>query len=255
MRWMEIPPFPVPITITNIEHLMRTRLSQEVVRFPAQACRLVSYMAQPNDGEERQRLLNTVMGWSEAPKGIPLKRGQTQVDWARVADVLNVHHDMTEGGHQQHRAGASIGKAKTVISKTRRAHGRSEASQSESWARYKDVAHLATAAVIVAADAREKMKVKPFGPSALPALQLLQPFVISMMLPDLVLSLGLYLQDYGLRQVPYAREEPLLDPETLWRIPGDINLTPIPPPIRKIDKKGRAALRDRRAGNRGKRRS
>lgn len=197
MRWMDIPPFPEPITITDVDHLMRTRLSQQVVQFPAQACRLISYMAQPNDGEERQRLLNTLLGWSEAPEGVPLKLRQAQVDWGRVADVLNVHHDMTEGGYQEHRAGASIGKAKTVISKTRRTHGRSEASQSESWTRFKDVAHIATAAVIVAADARERMKVKPFGPSALPALQLLQPFVISMMLPELVLSLGLYLQDYG----------------------------------------------------------
>jgi hypothetical protein len=98
------------------------------------------------------------------------------------------------------------------------------------------------------------MKIKSFGPLALPALQLLQPFVISMMLPELVLSLGLYLQDYGLRQIPYGREEPLLDPKSLWRIPSDVNVSPIPPPVRNIDEKGRAALRDRRAGNRGKRR-
>jgi hypothetical protein len=99
------------------------------------------------------------------------------------------------------------------------------------------------------------MKTKSFGSLALPALQLLQPFVISMMLPELVLSLGLYWQDYGLRQVPYGREEPLLDPESVWRIPSNINLTPLPPPPRNIDEKGRAALRERRAGNRGKRRS
>jgi hypothetical protein len=149
---MDIPPFPEPITITDIDHLMRTRLSQQVVQFPAQACRLVSYMAQPNDGEERQRLLNTVLGWSEAPDAIPLKLGKAQVDWGRVADIFHIHHDMTQGGHQERRGGASIGKAKAVVSKTRRTRGGSEASQSESWASYKDVAHLAAAAVIVAAE-------------------------------------------------------------------------------------------------------
>ncbi len=255
MRWMDIPPFPESVAITDIEHLMRTRLSQQLVQRPAQACRLVAYMAQPNDDEERQRLLHTVMGWSEAPESTPLKLGQTQVDWGRVADIFNVHHDLTEGGHQKRRGGASVGKAKTVVLKTRRTRGRSEASQSESWASYKDVAHLASAAVIVAADARERLKIKAFGPLALPDLEFLQPFVISMMLPELVLSLGLYLQNYGLGQIAYGREEPLLDPESLWRIPGDINVTPIPPPIRNIDEKGRAALRDRRAGNRGKGRS
>jgi hypothetical protein len=254
MRWMDIPPFAESIAITDLDHLMRTRLSLPVVHFPAQASRLVAYMTQPNDEMERERLLQTVAGWSDAPKNIPLKLGQTQVDWARVADVLNVHHDLSAGRHHEHRGGASVGKAKAIISKTRRAGGRSEASQSESWASFKDVAHLVTAAVIAAADARERMKIKSFGPLALPALQLLQPFVISMMLPEVVLSLGLYLQDYGLRQIPYGREEPLLDPESLWRIPSDINVTPIPPPIRNIDEKARAVLRARRAGNRGKRR-
>jgi hypothetical protein len=249
---MDIPPFSSLIGIKDFEQLMRVRLSQQVFPFREQACRLVSYMVYPNDVEERSRLLETARNWPNVTDTGPLDFGQVQVGWGRVADIFNVHHDLTEGGHQKRRGGASIGKAKAVISKTRLTRGRSEAIQSESWARYKDVAHLAAAAVFVSGDAQERMKRKPFGEFALPALQLLQPFVLTMLLPDLVLAAGFYLQDYGLRQVPHSRDEPMLDPESLWRIPEGINISPVPPPIRGFDEAGRAALRERRAGNRGK---
>jgi hypothetical protein len=251
---MEILPFPEPITITDIEHLMRTRLAQQMMVFPAQGARLLGYMVHPNDGGARGRLIQTVNGWSEKSGYAPLDLHQAQIHWGRIADVFNIQHDMHAMGGQERRGGASIGKAKTVVANTQRHRGGSEANLATSWSMYKDVAHVVAAAVIVSAEVRERIKVRPFGPSALPALQM-QPSVLAIMLPELVLSLGLYLQDYGLRQIPYAREEPMLDGETLWRIPGDMNVTPIPPPIRNIDEKGRAALRERRAGNRGKRHS
>jgi hypothetical protein len=43
-----------------------------------------------------------------------------------------------------------------------------------------------------------------------------------------------------------------LDPETLWRIPPDINVAPLPPPARKIRSQDKVILNDRRAGNRGR---
>ena len=73
-----------------------------------------------------------------------------------------------------------------------------------------------------------------------------------MLLPDFVLAVGLFLQTYGLANVPQTREEPMLDPETLWRIGPDMNVAPIAPPVRKIDRHGIAVLNARRAGNRGK---
>jgi hypothetical protein len=44
----------------------------------------------------------------------------------------------------------------------------------------------------------------------------------------------------------------MLDPKTLWRIMPDVNVVPVPPPVRKINRKGIAVLNARRAGNRGK---
>jgi hypothetical protein len=44
----------------------------------------------------------------------------------------------------------------------------------------------------------------------------------------------------------------MFDPESLWRIPTDVNLTALEPPVRKITKTDRAVLKGRRAGNRGK---
>jgi hypothetical protein len=73
-----------------------------------------------------------------------------------------------------------------------------------------------------------------------------------MMMPDFVISLGLSLQAYGSSSIPQSREEPMLDPETLWRIPADMKVVAVPPPVREINKQGIAILNARRAGNRGK---
>ena len=42
------------------------------------------------------------------------------------------------------------------------------------------------------------------------------------------------------------------DPETLWRIPADINVAPLKPPVRTVPRKTIAILNARRAGNRGR---
>ena len=49
-----------------------------------------------------------------------------------------------------------------------------------------------------------------------------------------------------------VRTEPALDPDTLWRIPADINVVPFPPPIRKLRPQDIVVLNNRRAGNRGR---
>ena len=72
-----------------------------------------------------------------------------------------------------------------------------------------------------------------------------------MLLPELVLSVAMSIENYGLGFMPNGRKEPLFDPETLWRIPSDVNLDPIDPPTRKITKTDLAVLNARRAGNRG----
>lgn len=61
-------------------------------------------------------------------------------------------------------------------------------------------------------------------------------------------------QDYGLEQVSRGRTEPLFNPETVWPIPSDINVSPLPLPERNVTTEDIAVLNARRAGNRGTRR-
>jgi len=49
-----------------------------------------------------------------------------------------------------------------------------------------------------------------------------------------------------------APEEPARAPKRLWRIRPDVNVVPVPPPVRKSNSKGTAVLNARRAGNAGK---
>jgi hypothetical protein len=72
------------------------------------------------------------------------------------------------------------------------------------------------------------------------------------MMPDFVLALGLSLQEYGLNSIPHSRNEPMLDPETLWGISPEMNVVAVPPPVRKVGGEAIAILNARRAGNRGK---
>jgi hypothetical protein len=75
---------------------------------------------------------------------------------------------------------------------------------------------------------------------------------MTLLMPDLVIAAALSFERLGLSHVPHALGEPNLDPETLWRIPPDINVVPIPPPVRKIRPQDLVVLNERRAGNRGK---
>jgi hypothetical protein len=75
---------------------------------------------------------------------------------------------------------------------------------------------------------------------------------MAMLLPDLVLAVGQEFERLGLSVIPHARTEPTLDPDTVWRIPPDINVAPVPPPVRSIRPQELVLLNKRRAGNRGK---
>jgi hypothetical protein len=89
------------------------------------------------------------------------------------------------------------------------------------------------------------------GPLGLSVNQII-PFQMGMLMPDLVLAVALEFERHGLSVVPHARTKPALDPETLWRIPPDINVVPFPVPIRKMRAQDLKVLDNRRAGNRGK---
>jgi hypothetical protein len=249
MRFMSIPAFERPIEILDFDFLIRSRLNQAIVIWPEQAIALVGYMGWPNDPAGRAASVAILRRWAEGSRAIPPRLRQIQTDWARVADNFGLHLDMTEGGHQERRGGPSIGKTIAIAAGSIRAKGAHQANLWRAWAEYKDVAHLVTAATIICDDARQRAKVKPFGGFELD----LPPFTIAMMMPDFVLALALSLQEYGLNSISQSREEPMLDRETVWRIPSDVNVVAVPPPVRKIDSQSIAILNARRAGNRGKR--
>jgi hypothetical protein len=251
MRFMDIPRFGRKIEIPDIDFVVRSRLGQATVIWPEQAFSLVGYMGWPNDPDARAASVRILRAWSEGSKSVPARLRQIQTDWARVADIFHLHCDLNEGSHQTRRGGASIEKAIELVAAQSKGIGTGKANLWNTWKTYKDVAHLVTAATIITADAHERARVKPFGEFGL-APEQLQPLKIAMLLPDFVLAVGLSLQSYGLANVPQTREEPMLDPETLWRIGPDINVAPIAPPVRKIGRHGIDVLNARRAGNRGK---
>ena len=256
MRAMEIPPFPRTIEIGNLENFIRTRLSQTVVVWPVQAIALVGYMCWPNDPAARGEVITMLKNWPDEVDraSVPRRLHRIQHEWLRVADIFNVYWDLVAGQHQARRGGASIGKAITLVAANTKSRGTSEASLWHFWETYKDVAHLVTAAVVICAHARNTRRDEPFGLSE----NQFSPFQMTMLMPDLVLCVALEFQRLGLSSASDASTEPMsdaeakLDPETLWRIPLDINVVPIPPPTRKIRAEDIAVLNARRAGNRGR---
>ena len=68
-----------------------------------------------------------------------------------------------------------------------------------------------------------------------------------MLAPEAVLAIGKSLQQYGLDVEVYGREDPLLDPNTLWRIPDWVNVETLPSPPRKLTTSDIHVLNARRA--------
>lgn len=251
MRVMEIPPFPRRLENPDLENLFEARLSQAIVLWPEQAISLVGCMGWPNDVAARDEGLRILRSWPEDSKTVPARLRRIQYEWLRVADIFHTYRDLMDGKHQKRRGGPSIGKAITLVEANAESRGTGAASLWLLWDRYKDVAHLVTSATVICAEARTRAGNEPFGPFGLSVDQF-GPFQMAMLMPDLVLAVGLEFEQRGLSHIPHARSEPALDPETLWRIPQDINVAPLSPPARKIRSQDLAILHERRAGNRGR---
>jgi hypothetical protein len=252
MRTMEIAPFPGErIQISDLESFIKPRLLGEMVIWPDQALPLVGYMAWPNDANARKRWVDAHRPPIDHPAigALARKLKIMQQHWTRVADIVHLHYDLTQGRHQERRGGASVGKAISLIAAKAESKGTGTAKLWENWTTYKDVAHLVTAAVLVSAEAQTRHRKAPYGLK----LHQLQPYRIAMLLPELVISIAMTIETYGLKCVAVGRTEPLFDPESLWRVPPDINLPPLEPPTRRITKTDQAVLNARRAGNRGRR--
>jgi hypothetical protein len=211
-------------------------------------------MCYPNNADARALLIGMLRSWQSGSGDQPSLRrklGRIQHDWLRTADAFHLLSDLIGGKHQARRGGPSIGKAITLAKSVAKSRGTGGATLWKMWSTYKDAAHLVTAATLVSAQARIMADHKPFGPFGLNSDQIGQ-FTMTMLMPDLVSAVALSFERLGLSFVPHGLEEPTLDPESLWRIPPDINVVPIPPPVRKIRLEDRVVLNKRQAGNRGK---
>jgi len=192
---MEIRPFPGSKTsITDLKFLIKERLTRDLVLRPVQAVALVGYMAWPNDPVMRQRWLTAYQHGdqstiNELSRGLKL----TQQHWARVADIVHLHYDLAHGEHEKRRGGPSVGKAISLIAGNAEAKGTGTAKLWEIWKTYKDVAHLVTAAVLVAAEAQTRHRTAPYGLK----LHQLQPYRMAMLLPELVISVAMSIEDHG----------------------------------------------------------
>jgi hypothetical protein len=250
MRTMQIRPFPgSKIQITDLGFLIKERLIHDRVLWPDQALPLVGYMAWPNDSALRQRWLeahrrNDQSTIKELTPGLKI----IQQHWARIADIVHLHMDLAHGGHQRRRGGPSLAKSISLIAAKAKSKGTGTAKLWEIWKAYKDVAHLVTAAVMVAAEAQTRHRKAPHGLR----LHQLQPYRMAMLLPELVLAVAMSIEEYGLGQVAHGQIEPMFDPKSVWCVPADVNLAPVAPPARALTEKDLAVLKDRRAGNRGK---
>jgi hypothetical protein len=166
MRQMEIPPFRDEITISDLENLYKHRLSQSVALWPNQAIPLLGYMCWPNNPAERDELMLALRNWANGSQLVPPRLGRIQHEWLRIADILHEHYDLHHGQHQQRRGGPSLGKAITLVAATARSRVTRPANLWKLWEKYKDVAHLVTAAALVCADVRTRLgngQIGPFG--------------------------------------------------------------------------------------------
>jgi hypothetical protein len=253
MRAMEIRSFPRQIHILDLENFFSTRLSSTIVMWPDQAISLLGYMCHPNDNPAREKLMGTIRSWHD-PSGsgrppVPEKLGRIQADWLKVADIFHHYCDLIEGGHQERRGGPSIGKAITLVAANAKSWGTKEANLWKLWGVYKDVAHLVTSAALICAEVRNRLRNLPPDPAGLGPTQFV-PFQMTLLMPDLILAVAKEFEAYGLG-VSEGRLEPAFDSDTVWRLPADINIVPLPPPIRKLRPQDKVVLNNRRAGNRG----
>ena len=251
VRVMEIQPFERTVVIDDLESFVVRRLHQPLPWRANQGAALVSYMLEPNDAPARALREATLGLWCTHNVTPPTRLPRVQLEWLLVADVFNLHVDLTAGEHQERRGGPSVGKAVHVANALIERRGASAANLWRAWGMYKDVAHVVTAAAMVTALAQDLAKNEKIDCQKFPEHQI-QPFQMTMYIPDLVLGLALTLESYGLTQIPVSREHPMLDPETLWRIPKHINAEPVAPWVREVTGTAIAALNERRAGNRGK---
>lgn len=130
MRTMNIPPFPKPVEISDFESLTNARLSDKF-SLSEQAAALVECMLYPVSEATRASFGSTLRSIPD-PLRLNLKgMSRIQNRWLRATDVFHIYYDMTIGGHQARRGGATISKAVHLAAKNAKSLGTSEATSSQ----------------------------------------------------------------------------------------------------------------------------
>jgi hypothetical protein len=256
MRTMEIPPFLKPVEISDIEYFTNTRLRSKF-SLSEQAAALADYMLYPQDEAARTAFGSALRTVSD-PLRLNLKgMHRLKYRWLRAADVLHVYYDLAAGDHQAARGGATISKAVYLAAKNTKTLGTSEPTFWSAWKTFRNVAHLVTATVIAWDNARrvfigEYLDAFRTHEDAEPiTIHQLSPFHVAVLMPELVLAVGRSFQDFALTKTS-NRVDAGFDPEAFWRIPDNINVVALAPPVRSIRSADKLVLNQRRAGNRGR---
>jgi hypothetical protein len=158
-----------------------------------------------------------------------------QPHWAKVADVLQIIIDIGYEKRIPIPGGASVSKAVEMleIEKAVPAQSRLRAN----WSRFRDVAHLITAAAYIAREGAER------APDQI-ALATLTPVLLA---PEAMLALALGFQAFGLIFKPFRQKASLLPAETLWRIPTMTGPEKLFLPVRRLTDDQLTFLAARRA--------
>jgi hypothetical protein len=286
MRIMNLPPFPgAPAHIADLGEYLKTQLAHDTVPWPDYSWRLLAHMAWPNDAGRRNLWMAAQIGTQLAqpadgegasasdtettPPYLPVQNasweyfrlfgghaslaqfanaalhdeiGKIQIRWARVAYIVHRHCDMTGGNHMKRRGGASVGKVIELITKNSRVKGRSPSTVWAIWGEFKDVAHLVAATFLLLHEGKTQCGREGWRISTQ-----LGPYAVVMKAPEAVLAVAKSFQEYGLGVAVHARDEPLLDPKSLWRIPDWVNVEALPLPSGKLATSESRILGARRA--------
>jgi hypothetical protein len=136
--------------------------------------------------------------------------------WPRVADVMQMIVDMHHDKRGPIRGGASISKALDVLQNYKVLPVKSRLSRD--WSDFRDVAHLVTATAAIAAAGKERTEQEEAAAVLTPLLYV----------PEVVLALGRAYQQFGLSLRPHVGSGPVLPPKSLWFIPNDAPVLPLP---------------------------
>jgi hypothetical protein len=137
--------------------------------------------------------------------------GDYKARWRRTAEVLQTVVDIAADHRAHARGTASISKAIALLECDREQPGRSQLAQA--WSEFRDVAHLLAAQAYLLRQRDNRTASVASAP---------------------LLILAAAYQDFGLKFKSRGQNEPLLSPETLWRVPtwlssGSIKAPPTKP--------------------------